>query len=77
MDQAVDEAQYIANLYGRMIILIQEMEAGALALVINRTHGTERILSLAAPVELRPGPPERNHAAAILIPPGGNGGWFR
>ncbi len=58
------QAQYIARLYGADDYLITEMEAAAITLVIKRTHGTDRVMSLRGAVNFDQGNPKRDHAAA-------------
>lgn len=71
-----NEAQYIANLYGADDYLITEMEAAALALVINRTHGTERILSLRGAVNFDQGNPNETTQQHLDPAPGETAGGF-
>jgi hypothetical protein len=42
------QAQYIAKLYGADDYVITDMEAAAVTLVIQRTHGIDRVMSCAA-----------------------------
>ena len=52
------QAQYIAKLYGADDYVITEMEAAAITLVIKRTHGTDRVMSLRGAVNFDQGNPK-------------------
>lgn len=71
-----NEAQYIAKLYGADDYLITEMEAAALALVINRQHGTDRILSLRGAVNFDQGNPNETTQQHLDPAPGQTAGGF-
>jgi purine nucleoside permease len=70
------EAQYIAKLYGADDYLITEMEAAALALVISRTHGTDRIASLRGAVNFDQGNPKETTLQHLDPAPGETAGGF-
>lgn len=70
------EAQHIAKLYGADDYLITEMEAAALALVINRQHGTDRILSLRGAVNFDQGNPNETTQQHLDPAPGQTAGGF-
>lgn len=71
-----NEAQYIAKLYGADDYIITEMEAAALALVINRSHGTDRILSLRGAVNFDQGNPNETTLQHLDPAPGETAGGF-
>ncbi|WP_299841678.1 purine nucleoside permease [uncultured Paracoccus sp.] len=71
-----DEAQYIAKLYEADDYVITEMEAAALAQVIGRLHGTERILSLRGAVNFDQGNPNETTLAHLDPAPGETAGGF-
>ncbi|MTH80098.1 purine-nucleoside phosphorylase [Paracoccus aestuariivivens] len=71
-----NEAQYIAKLYGADDYLITEMEAAAIALVINRTHGTDRVLSLRGAVNFDQGNPNETTLQHLDPAPGETAGGF-
>lgn len=70
------QAQYIAKLYGADDYVITEMEATALALVIQRTHGTGRILSLRGAVNFDQGNPHETTLQHLDPAPGQTAGGF-
>lgn len=70
------EAQYIAKLYGADDYLITEMEAAAITLVINRLHGTDRILSLRGAVNFDQGNPNETTQQHLDPAPGQTAGGF-
>ncbi|MET1023381.1 MAG: purine nucleoside permease [Pseudoxanthomonas sp.] len=70
------QAQYIARLYGADDYVITEMEAAALALVIQRTHGTDRILSLRGAVNFDQGNPHETTLQHLDPAPGQTAGGF-
>lgn len=70
------QAQYIAKLYGADDYLITEMEAAAIALVIKRTHGTDRILSLRGAVNFDQGHPKETTLQHLDPAPGETAGGF-
>ncbi|SEL53179.1 Purine nucleoside permease [Pseudoxanthomonas sp. GM95] len=70
------QAQYIAKLYGADDYVITEMEAAALVLVIQRTHGTDRILSLRGAVNFDQGNPHETTLQHLDPAPGETAGGF-
>lgn len=70
------QAQYIAKLYGADDYLITEMEAAAIALVIKRTHGTDRVLSLRGAVNFDQGNPNETTLQHLDPAPGETAGGF-
>ena len=70
------QAQYIAKLYGADDYVITEMEAAALALVIKRSHGTDRILSLRGAVNFDQGNPNESTLQHLDPAPGETAGGF-
>jgi purine nucleoside permease len=70
------EAQYIAELYGADDYLITEMEAAALALVVDRQHGTDRVLSLRGAVNFDQGNPNETTLEHLDPAPGETAGGF-
>lgn len=70
------EAQYIAKLYGADDYLITEMEAAAVALVIARLHGTDRIASLRGAVNFDQGNPDETTQQHLDPAPGETAGGF-
>lgn len=70
------QAQYIAKLYGADDYVITEMEAAALTLVIQRTHGTDRILSLRGAVNFDQGNPHETTLQHLDPAPGETAGGF-
>lgn len=70
------EAQYIAKLYGADDYMITEMEAAAIAQVINRTLGDQRILSLRGSVNFDQGNPNETTLEHLDPAPGQTAGGF-
>lgn len=70
------QAQYIARLYGADDYVITEMEAAAITLVIQRTHGTDRIMSLRGAVNFDQGNPRETTLAHLDPAPGETAGGF-
>ena len=70
------EAQYIAKLYGADDYVSTEMEAAAIALVVARTHGTDRILSLRGSVNFDQGNPRETTQQHLDPKPGETAGGF-
>ncbi|MDB6000884.1 MAG: purine nucleoside permease [Rhizobacter sp.] len=70
------QAQYIAKLYGADDYVITEMEATAITLVIKRTHGTERVMSLRGAVNFDQGNPRESTLAHLDPAPGETAGGF-
>ncbi|MDR2328048.1 MAG: purine nucleoside permease [Comamonas sp.] len=70
------EAQYIAKLYGADDYVATEMEAAAIALVLKRSHGTDRILSLRGSVNFDQGNPQETTQAHLDPKPGETAGGF-
>jgi len=70
------QAQYIARLYGADDYVITEMEAAAIALVINRTHGIGRVMSLRGAVNFDQGNPRETTLAHLDPAPGETAGGF-
>ena len=70
------QAQYIAKLYGADDYVITEMEAAAITLVIKRTHGTDRVMSLRGAVNFDQGNPTESTLAHLDPAPGETAGGF-
>jgi purine nucleoside permease len=70
------QAQYIAKLYGADDYVITEMEAAAITLVIKRTHGTDRVMSLRGAVNFDQGHPQESTLAHLDPAPGETAGGF-
>lgn len=70
------EAQYIAKLYGADDYRITEMEGAAIALVIKRTHGTDRVLALRGAVNFDQGNPNETTLQHLDPKPGETAGGF-
>lgn len=70
------QAQYIAKLYGADDYVITEMEAAAITLVIKRTHGTDRVMSLRGAVNFDQGNPKESTLAHLDPAPGETAGGF-
>ncbi len=70
------QAQYIAKLYGADDYVITEMEAAAITLVIKRTHGTERVMSLRGAVNFDQGNPNETTLQHLDPAPGETAGGF-
>ena len=71
-----NEAQYMADLYGADDYMITEMEAAAIALVINRQYGTDRIISLRGAVNFDQGNPNETTLEHLDPAPGETAGGF-
>ncbi len=71
-----NEAQYMAQLYGADDYLITEMEAAAIALVIDRQHGTDRIVSVRGAVNFDQGNPDETTLQHLDPAPGETAGGF-
>ncbi|GAA4226644.1 purine nucleoside permease [Sagittula marina] len=71
-----EEAQYMADLYGADDYMITEMEAAAIALVINRQYGTDRIMSLRGAVNFDQGNPNETTLEHLDPAPGETAGGF-
>ena len=70
------QAQYIAKLYGADDYVITEMEAAAIALVVQRSHGTDRIMSLRGAVNFDQGNPRETTLQHLDPAPGETAGGF-
>lgn len=70
------EAQYMAELYGADDYMITEMEAAAIAQVIDRLHGTDRVLSLRGAVNFDQGNPNETTLEHLDPAPGETAGGF-
>jgi len=70
------QAQYMTELYGADDYLITEMEAAAITQVIDRLHGTERILSLRGAVNFDQGNPDETTLQHLDPAPGETAGGF-
>ncbi|WP_092001265.1 purine nucleoside permease [Polaromonas sp. OV174] len=70
------QAQYIAKLYGADDYTITEMEAASLTLVIQRTHGISRIMSLRGAVNFDQGNPKETTLQHLDPAPGETAGGF-
>ncbi len=70
------EAQYIARLYGADDYVITEMEAAAITLVIQRSHGTGRVMSLRGAVNFDQGNPRETTLQHLDPAPGETAGGF-
>jgi len=70
------QAQDIAKLYGADDYVITEMEATAVTLVIQRTHGTDRVLSLRGAVNFDQGNPHETTLQHLDPAPGQTAGGF-
>ncbi len=71
-----NQAQYIAKLYGADDYVITEMEAAAIALVIKRSHGTDRVMSLRGAVNFDQGNPRESTLQHLDPAPGETAGGF-
>ena len=71
-----NQAQYIAKLYGADDYVITEMEAAAIALVVQRSHGTDRIMSLRGAVNFDQGNPRETTLQHLDPAPGETAGGF-
>jgi purine nucleoside permease len=70
------QAQEIAKLYGADDYVITEMEAAAITLVIARSHGTGRVLSLRGAVNFDQGNPHETTLQHLDPAPGETAGGF-
>ena len=70
------QAQYIAKLYGADDYLITEMEAAAIAQVVQRTLGDSRFLSLRGAVNFDQGSPNETTLQHLDPAPGQTAGGF-
>ena len=70
------QAQYIAKLYNADDYIITEMEAAAIAQVLNRTVGIERIMSLRGAVNFDQGNPNETTLQHLDPAPGETAGGF-
>ena len=71
-----NEAQYIAKLYKADDYLSTEMEDNAIALVINRLHGTDRIAAIRGSVNFDQGNPNETTLQHLDPAPGETAGGF-
>jgi purine nucleoside permease len=71
-----EEAQYITSLYGADDYVITEMEATAIAQVLERTVGTQRLMSLRGAVNFDQGNPNETTLAHLDPAPGQTAGGF-
>lgn len=70
------QAQYIAKLYGADDYVITEMEAAAITLVIKRTLGADRVMSLRGAVNFDQGNPNETTLQHLDPKPGETAGGF-
>lgn len=70
------EAQYMSELYGADDYMIAEMEGVAIAQVLARTVGTDRMLSLRGAVNFDQGNPNESTLAHLDPAPGETAGGF-
>ncbi|GAB2678367.1 hypothetical protein GCM10027170_05220 [Aliiglaciecola aliphaticivorans] len=70
------QAQYISKLYGADDYIITEMEATALAQVLSRTVGTNRVMSLRGAVNFDQGNPNESTLEHLDPAPGETAGGF-
>ncbi len=70
------QAQYIATLYGADDYVITEMEAAAITLVIKRTLGSDRVMSLRGAVNFDQGNPTETTLQHLDPKPGETAGGF-
>tara|TARA_R110002167_G_scaffold73942_6_gene207218 strand:+ start:442 stop:1452 length:1011 start_codon:yes stop_codon:yes gene_type:complete len=70
------EAQYIASSYGADDYVITEMEVTAIAQVMSRTVGTQRLMSLRGAVNFDQGNPNETTLAHLDPAPGQTAGGF-
>ncbi|WP_158769604.1 purine nucleoside permease [Paraglaciecola sp. L1A13] len=70
------EAQYISQLYGADDYMIAEMEGVAIAQVLSRTVGIDRMLSLRGAVNFDQGNPNESTLAHLDPAPGETAGGF-
>lgn len=71
-----EEAQYIARLYGADDYLVTEMEDNAIAQVIDRLHGTDRIAAIRGAVNFDQGNPDETTLQHLDPAPGETAGGF-
>ncbi|MGY0794540.1 purine-nucleoside phosphorylase [Azospirillum argentinense] len=71
-----EQAQYIAKLYGADDYVITEMEAAAITLVIKRTLGSDRVMSLRGAVNFDQGNPKETTLEHLDPKPGETAGGF-
>ncbi|WEF24699.1 purine nucleoside permease [Paracoccus sp. S3-43] len=71
-----EEAQYMAGLYGADDYLVTEMEDNAIAQVINRLHGTDRIAAIRGSVNFDRGNPNETTLQHLDPAPGETAGGF-
>ncbi|MDQ1902217.1 purine nucleoside permease [Paracoccus sp. WLY502] len=70
------EAQYMADLYGADDYLVTEMEDNAIAQVIKRLHGTDRIAAIRGSVNFDQGNPDETTLQHLDPAPGETAGGF-
>ncbi|ETX13486.1 purine nucleoside permease [Roseivivax halodurans JCM 10272] len=70
------QAQYMTELYGADDYVITEMEAAAIAQVVDRLHGTDRLLSLRGAVNFDQGHPDETTLEHLDPAPGETAGGF-
>ena len=70
------QAQYIAKLYGADDYVITEMEAAAITLVIKRSFGSDRVMSLRGAVNFDQGNPNETTLQHLDPAPGQTAGGF-
>jgi purine nucleoside permease len=68
------QAQCIAKLYGADDYVITEMEAAAITLVIKRTYGSDRLMSLRGAVNFDQGSPNETTLQHLDPAPGQTAG---
>ncbi|MCG5243769.1 purine-nucleoside phosphorylase [Azospirillum doebereinerae] len=71
-----EQAQYIAKLYGADDYVITEMEAAAITLVIKRSLGSDRVMSLRGAVNFDQGNPNETTLQHLDPKPGETAGGF-
>jgi purine nucleoside permease len=71
-----NQAQYITKLYGADDYIMTEMEGAAVTLVINRTHGTDRVMALRGAVNFDQGHPGESTLQHLDPAPGDTAGGF-
>jgi len=71
-----NEAQYIAKLYGADDYLATEMEDNAIAQVIKRLHGTDRMATIRGSVNFDQGNPDETTLQHLDPAPGETAGGF-
>jgi len=70
------QAQYITELYGADAYITTEMEAAAITQIIERLHGTQRILSVRGSVNFDQGNPNETTLEHLDPAPGETAGGF-